>query len=303
MSASAHAPPTAPDPSLPPKAALQQVDPTQTTTLRTKKYKPKLTKRFRALKGAINTTLVENDALRLSETALAPDDLSPRDDFGFGSNARKQAGFERWLTLQLNEGVLERLPKERVLDGQHFTAPFVRAASRRGTNHALQTIAQSDVATNYDVSEVDLSEAFNTGVHQDLLKSVYLRNYRALEGITADVDKEISRVLSEGLTQGLGPRDLASNLNDRVDAIGFPRSETVARSETLYAYNEHALTEYERAGVEEIGVAVEWLATEDSRICGDCASLAGTTYTIEEARGLLPYHPNCRCTFVTAENN
>jgi hypothetical protein len=36
-------------------------------------------------------------------------------------------------------------------------------------------------------------------------------------------------------------------------------------------------------------------------VCPDCEALDETQYTIEEAHGLIPYHPNCRCAFIPAQ--
>jgi hypothetical protein len=40
------------------------------------------------------------------------------------------------------------------------------------------------------------------------------------------------------------------------------------------------------------------LTAGDDRVCDECDSLEGLTFTIEEARRLIPVHPNCRCVFV-----
>ena len=34
----------------------------------------------------------------------------------------------------------------------------------------------------------------------------------------------------------------------------------------------------------------------DDRVCDICESYEGNTYTLAEARALIPAHPNCRCT-------
>jgi len=44
----------------------------------------------------------------------------------------------------------------------------------------------------------------------------------------------------------------------------------------------------------------EWQTAGDERVCPLCEPLDGTVMTIEEARGLIPRHPNCRCMWVPA---
>jgi len=30
-------------------------------------------------------------------------------------------------------------------------------------------------------------------------------------------------------------------------------------------------------------------------VCSECSDLEGNVYTIKEAHGMIPLHPNCRC--------
>jgi hypothetical protein len=74
----------------------------------------------------------------------------------------------------------------------------------------------------------------------------------------------------------------------------------IARTEVIRAHAEGQLDALEELGVEELGVEVEWTVTEDSRLCPLCAALKGVVLTLDEAKGLLPRHPNCRCAFIPA---
>ena len=73
------------------------------------------------------------------------------------------------------------------------------------------------------------------------------------------------------------------------------RATTIARTETAFA-----LTEGQRQGYGQMGVTklerVEDPATEDD----DCADGNGKIYTLAEAQGVLPAHPNCEGTWVAA---
>jgi hypothetical protein len=53
-------------------------------------------------------------------------------------------------------------------------------------------------------------------------------------------------------------------------------------------------------GEEEI---VEVLTAGDDDVCEECEDISvGGPYEIDEARGLIPAHPRCRCAFVPAED-
>jgi SPP1 gp7 family putative phage head morphogenesis protein len=43
---------------------------------------------------------------------------------------------------------------------------------------------------------------------------------------------------------------------------------------------------------------VELVTAGDLRVCPMCQGLNGKVYTIKEARGLIPVHPQCRCAWV-----
>lgn len=50
------------------------------------------------------------------------------------------------------------------------------------------------------------------------------------------------------------------------------------------------------------GLAAEFTTQGDDKVCPECELLAGEEYTVDEARGVIPVHPNCRCTWeVTIE--
>ena len=70
------------------------------------------------------------------------------------------------------------------------------------------------------------------------------------------------------------------------------RAEMIARTETAQAVSEGTLEGYREAGVEH----VRWEAAGDP--CEICASYDGYEYTRLEAGGLIPQHPNCRCTWI-----
>lgn len=271
-------------------------DPTNTTGIR-ESYAAEAYNRFRRLKGLVRTTVEENDALRLGDRSRRGRfNARPQDDFRFTTRAEKEAAFLEWFRNALDDEVLKPVGSRTVRRGGHWTAAYVRSASRRGIKNANQRLKRQGHSIDVGVGNVDAT--FNAPVHQDLLRSLYLRNYRALKGVTDAVDKEISRVLTEGVAQGKNPREMASTLNERIDDVGITRARVLARTETVRAANEQALTRYEQAGVDEVGVEVEWLTAQDDRVCPVCASKAGNRYSVEEAHGILPQHPQCRCTFV-----
>ncbi|MWG36479.1 phage minor head protein [Halomarina oriensis] len=268
-------------------------DPSGTWTFKEQTYRPALTTRFRALKGAIRTTVETNDALRLSEAQanLAPEDITPREDFGTGDRADREAAFQRWAELMATTGVLESLPKARVLDGQHFTADYVREAARRGELFAIDALREQG-------RSVEQTEPFATDQREETLRRLRLRNYRAVEKATDATTGELGRVLSE-LGAGITLRDAANRLTTAVDETGLQRARAIAHTETQHAFTQTTLDVYEENGVESVTPYARYQTAGDSRVCPQCAPHHGETYSIAEYRAGTapspPLHPLCRC--------
>jgi len=65
------------------------------------------------------------------------------------------------------------------------------------------------------------------------------------------------------------------------------RTERIARTETAKALGEGELQGYKQMGVEKVRF------NADPECCDLCAEKDGQVYTIDEAQGVIPVHPNC----------
>lgn len=266
------------------------VDPTNTKTLR-KDYEASAYKRFRETKGDIRTAVIERDVLALSNKLPAQlGDVPEFRAFDFPTNDKKIKAFRDWIDTNLEQNVLEPAPNL----SEHWQGDYVRRGYRSGLKQAREGVEYAGIP----VGDESLQNIFNTPIHRNTLQTLYTRNFAALNKITQATGGEISRILSEGLIQGWNPNKTARLLNERVDKVGITRARTMARTETIYAHNEAALNEYERQGIKKVTAEVEWETAGDSRVCTQCQPMQGSTFTIKEAHGVIPLHPNCRCTWI-----
>ena len=312
-------------PTKPSKGDAHANDPSKTTTIQ-RQYARKLRGRFADIRAEIRRGVADRDVLGLedddgSETSLSdllsgtaavdvperyyellgeerydaardlveqladfdPEDLERR-DFEFERDARKHEAFMVWLREQQDNGVLEVIERE--------DNTYVRKAYERGIRNQHNWMEEG-VAES-----VDPEAAFRLPVHQDKLSLLYERNYEALRGITDDVAREISRSLAEGMAEGVGPDEISRRLADRVDSIGRTRATTLARTETMYAHNEGAISEAERIAGSDVDLEVqaEVSTAGDSHVCDICSPWDGRTLSPDEARqDGPPFHPRCRC--------
>lgn len=261
-------------------------DPTRTKALR-QRFEAEAYKRFRRLKGRIRDAIVQEDGFGLKAN---------RGRFEFERSDKKVEAFMEWLRQAQRDEILEirqGVPVSQAAS-QAWTATYIRTAYQRGVSQAAGNLRKQGV--NVEDSWVD--NAFSRPVHADRVGLAFTRAYQELEGITEAMDQQISRELAQGLAEGQNPRVIASRINDRVDKVGITRARTLARTEVISSHAEANLNAYEEAGVEGVEVEAEWSTAGDGRVCPECEAMEGETFTIEQARGMIPLHPNCRCTFL-----
>jgi SPP1 gp7 family putative phage head morphogenesis protein len=266
---------------------MSEQDPTRTKTLR-KEFGAEFYKRFRRVKGHVRESIEDKDVLSLGSQRVQNDAPDPS-SFKFLTDPEKRERFQAWLEKKVAEEVLVVEDRDVVRNGEHYTAEYIRKAYQKGVENATSELNKNDV----DAEE--LENVFNKPIHAEKAEILYLRTYDNLVGITEAMDTQISRELSNAITQGWNPRKAARSINDRVDKIGLTRARTLAQTEIIHAHAEGTLDRYESAGVEEVEVRIE--VASDGRQCVQCERLRGNVYTIEEARGMIPLHPRCRCTF------
>lgn len=180
---------------------------------------------------------------------------------------------------------------------------YVEEGFKKGAGRAFDDVKKPAVQDKLDfydgTKEQFLKSSFGQPESVNKVKLLAGRVFTDLQGVTQDMSTKMSRTLTDGLVQGQNPRTIARAL---VADLNFSqtRAETIARTEIIRAHAEGALQSLEELGVEEIGVMVEWDTAGDGRVCPKCQELDGVVLKIEEAHGLLPRHPQCRCAFLPA---
>lgn len=277
--------------------AKRSQDPTKTTLVR-RAFIADATRRFRAVQKAIRAEIVDQDGFGLLSTRppIEPALLTTnRGRFEFVRSEDKIRAFMTWLRDLQNREILT------VTTGTSVTA----AGNQAWSNKYIETSYQKGIAdagkklrgAGVQVGESWLTSAFNRPVHADRLGLIFTRVYSELEGITADMDRRIARTLAQGIGDGLGARDLARELSQQVN-VGITRARVLARTEVIASHADATLNSYEEAGVVGVQVESEFSTAGDDKVCKECERLEGRIYTLEEARGVIPVHPNCRCAWL-----
>lgn len=283
--------------------ARRRTDPTRTKTPR-KRFAGHLRQRFNAIKFHIRRGVVDRDAFnltggpsgadirRLAGNVPTDDDVTPGvGGFDYPTSAAAVDAFADWLDDALQREVLEKYSGDT----------YVSQGYARGIKHAD---AQVRAETATDPPDHSATATIRGPVHRDKLALIHNRAYQELEGVTSATAQEMRRELAEGLGQGLGPRELARDLNDRVERVGKTRATVLARTEVVRAHAEATVNRYEELLGDDVTVTpkAELLVSGDRRTCEQCLALEGTEFTLKEARGLIPLHPQCRCALTIASS-
>ncbi len=145
--------------------------------------------------------------------------------------------------------------------------------------------------------DVVVSVALGTGGSKSRVDLIVARSLNDLQGLSEQAIAGIGRLLAEGMAAGHNPKKVAAAIRKQF-GVTKRRAETIARTEMVRAHAEGQLAGFEQMGVTKLGVQAEWLATHDGKACPKCKAMSGKVFTLEQAHGKIPMHPNCRCAWV-----
>jgi len=127
---------------------------------------------------------------------------------------------------------------------------------------------------------------------------------KEVTGEFKDVSKELAKQLAGLVREAATLEEALAAVGDRVAAIGIARGSAVAAVNTIAANADATLSYLEEQGIEEVGIVAEkelsviWQTAEDDDVCPACEALEGRSFSLEEASGMIPLHPNCRCAWI-----
>lgn len=291
-------------------------DPTRTTTTR-HAFERELRALFGNLAIAVAQKIDTEDALglrvgeplalnvwvpRFPGDVPLPQDPPPPEEpqvWRFRTNPEKVAAFRDWLQRQVDRGILKT---DHV--GAAWAAKYIESAYRQGRLRAYLDSQGKRLDVPAGFLKGSQAEFLRTafGQPEQLAKVALLatRTFEALRGITATMAAQLNRILATALLEGTNPRVVARTMVKNIQGLSKARALMIARTEIIHAHAEGQLDSFEALGVREVGVYAEWSTAGDDRVCSACHALEGALFTVAEARGLIPRHPNCRCAWIPA---
>lgn len=291
---------------------VSRYDPSRTITLRNS-FARAMNRRFIRLQNLISRAIVEKNCF--GELSPLVHQLPFDRQFDFVRSADKVSAFMSWLRLQIDEGILEvsPFPQVGVSLEEAWTNLYIKDSYQRGIVRARYEMLHAGYVIPTLEATGGLLASMSIPMHMDRVGLLYSRVFSDLRGITSQMDTQISRVLTQGMIDGLGMKQMARQLVRTIsgpvgdlgltDTLGrfIParrRAEMLARTEIIRAHAEGQLQEFANWGVLGVKVKAEFKTAGDSRVCPICATMEGRTYSLQEASGIIPVHPQCRCVWL-----
>ena len=114
------------------------------------------------------------------------------------------------------------------------------------------------------------------------------------EHVAEETAKQLAKQLAQGFEAGESIPEIAKRVSGVFDNAERFRTVRIARTETIMTANEGALTGYSESKVEK----VQFYAALDERTDDDCLDLHNEIFEVDDAHGMIPIHPSCRCTWL-----
>lgn len=174
-----------------------------------------------------------------------------------------------------------------------------------GGNTAFNSMGINKDFQSTDKSTISLLNNNKSKISQNLSNQINSKlKFEILQGIKegespSKISNRIKKVYSNPITVNVKARfDSSGKMISKAYSYEMSPNEwarVVSSTEVNRAFNQGKIDAWAQTGVVE---ALEFVISPDERVCPICSALEGTTYTIEESRGVIPAHAVCRCTFI-----
>ena len=265
-------------------------DPTRTTVLR-QQYYAALRRRFRTLQQQALQGLLNRDFFQLDGPLPS------------GSIEAQAGAFADLIESLVDRRLLEIVDAEGtpILPfGTEWQEPFVSEGYARGVRRG-QVLTQAARGSSVPIS-------LEGPVAVTRIQELFVNNFEDLESIGDDLVADLREELVVGLVEGEGSEAIARRITNRIGIIDRTQARVLARTKIVEAHAEGTLDSFQQQGIRVLVPQVEFTTAGDVRVCVECLGIASRdafglgpgVFTIEQARGIIPVHAQCRCAWLPA---
>lgn len=179
--------------------------------------------------------------------------------------------------------------RRNVLTKQDRTDPIGEEAVNWASAHSAELVTGITTQTMLAIRKV-----IQQGLDQGQAIQAIAKKIRAIVGLNERQAIAASNLLTRLEAAGLSGSAIDQTISQYINKAHRYRGLLIARTETAFSLNEGTRLGYAAMGIERLQ------RIEDPECCEICADYNGHIYTIAEAEGVLPEHPNCEGTWVMA---
>ena len=166
-------------------------------------------------------------------------------------------------------------------------------AYRAGITDARE---QATTALRTSLPDIPADTRLQRPAHAGRLRTLRDEQAQLWRRLTTDLNGDVAQNARQALTENASLDDVVDTLDDRITHLGKHRAQLIGDHEAARAYHSGTLSEYELLGADEARLDANWTTAGDTNVCARCRSgPVDNPYRIENAHGLLPHHPHCRC--------
>lgn len=200
------------------------------------------------------------------------------------------------MTEEIDRAV-DRILLEGGASNLWFTTFYVEPSYAAGTAAAWRNLgSQAEV---YRLSRPELASILQSQPYRERLSYLAARQFEGMKGLTAETKASMGRILVDGFSQGLNPRDVARTLTEQA-GIEARRGHRIARTEIGQALRQARLDESQQAQA-ELGITsrMMWFSALSPTTRETHRARHGGLYTTQGVREFYSRSGeaiNCKCT-------
>ena len=207
------------------------------------------------------------------------------------------------ITMDLIGGEIADIVDRWLMEGGErdlwFLKGYVQPAYQQGTSLAFANLSvQSE---KYRKNRSSLQELLSSPAYRTRLGYVRAREFEEMKGFTAGMKSRLQMLLTDGMSQGMNPNDIAKQITASGIA-DIKRAKRIARTEITTALKRARLDEAEATQI-DLGLLTKMMQISalSATTRPSHAARHARLFTIDEVRVWMSTSPNminCKCSFV-----
>jgi SPP1 gp7 family putative phage head morphogenesis protein len=218
-------------------------------------------------------------------------DTEPSDETAY--NTARVDELELWLS-----GLVTQLIHE------DFVAEYIERAYAQGRKRAYTDSNKSKLKPQPNVTITNAAdfqeggkEAFiqsgeTSPTSKKTKQSLISQAFSSLRGLAGQMVQSVKQIILTGIRKLWTPKQITKAVQDEISKYE-KRTEVSVKDDLVRAHGESQLDAFAELGHNNVTAIIE--TAGDNRVCSQCRVLEGRELPIEQARGLIPVHKNCRC--------